>query len=376
MNCPIVKLTQKLIRIPSISPLDYGCQDILIKRLLRLGFIVEKININNTSNFWAYKGSGKSIVFLGHTDVVPSGNLDLWKYDPFQGYIENGILYGRGAVDMKGALAAMILAVEEFILSNKNNYKGRLGFLITSDEEDKGTDGIAQVVKILQSKGVKIDYCIVGEPTSSNYVGDYIKNGRRGSLNVELKIQGIQGHIAYPHLSNNPIHTSLPFLIKLIQKKWDAGNQFFPPTMLQISSIQVDNNKNNMIPSYICINFNIRFGPINTVLNIKKEIYKLLKRYNLNYTVKWNVAGNCFYTKPGKLLTSVKNAISKIQLKKTSLSTSGGTSDGRFLPELGAQVIELGLINKTIHQVNECVKISDLQVLTRIYQNILEEIMV
>ncbi|QCI26633.1 succinyl-diaminopimelate desuccinylase [Buchnera aphidicola (Thelaxes californica)] len=376
MLSDITKLTQELVQIPSISPYDKGCQKILIDRLLKLDFNVEEININNTNNFWAYKGSGKTFAFLGHTDVVPPGNLNLWNTHPFQGIIKNNCLYGRGAADMKGSLAAMIIAIERFFLKNHGLYKGRIAFLVTSDEEDKGIDGIAQVINILKEKKEKIDYCLVGEPTSTNYIGDIIKNGRRGSVNIELVIKGIQGHIAYPHLSINPIHKSLPFLVDLMNKEWDQGNHNFPPTMLQISNIKVDTEKNNVTPGEIIINFNLRTNGIRDIEDIKNNIQKLLSQYNLKYSIYYNISAKPYFTKPGILIDIVQQAVFKETGNFPKNSTSGGTSDGRFLSDLGSEVIELGLINRTIHQINENVQLLDLKILSRIYQNILELIMV
>ncbi|NIH16737.1 MAG: succinyl-diaminopimelate desuccinylase [Buchnera aphidicola (Periphyllus lyropictus)] len=372
----IIKLSKKFIKIPSVSPYDLGCQKIIFKRLKKIGFTIENININKTNNLLAFKGKGKTLIFLGHTDVVPVGNIKKWKTNPFNPIIINDFLFGRGISDMKGSLAAMIVATESYIQENPF-HKGRISFLITSDEESSGNDGTVKVVKILKKRKEMINYCLVGEPTSNTVLGDVIKNGRRGSLNVNLIIYGKQGHIAYPNLAENPIHKILNFVHQLVNFKWDKGNNYFQPSVLQISYISSGiKNITNVIPDFLKINFNIRY---NTEINKKIIIFqvkKFLLKYNLKYKIKWVHSAKPFITKSGKLLKVVKKSIYKYNSFFPVLSTSGGTSDGRFFSDMNTEIIELGLVNKTIHKVNECVKIKDLLSLSIIYKNILKNIFI
>jgi succinyl-diaminopimelate desuccinylase len=372
----IISLSKELIKIPSISPLDLGCQKILSKRLKNIGFVVENIKINRTSNLWAYHGSGETLTFIGHTDVVPPGDLKKWKSDPFEPIIINDYLYGRGSADMKGSISAMVIATENFIKKNPF-HKGRISFLITSDEESSACDGTEKVVKILKKRKEKINYCLVGEPTSDKILGDCIKNGRRGSLSAQLTIYGIQGHIAYPEFAKNPIHESFNFLNNLINLKLDSGNSFFQPSSLQIFNISSGKiNITNMIPNSIRIGFNIRY---NTEFNKKiffAKIKEMLLKYNLKNKISWHFSGNPFITSSGKLLNVVKNSIIKFSKLSPILSTSGGTSDGRFFSSMNSEIIELGPVNKTIHKINECVKVNDLKLLSKIYKNILKKIFI
>jgi len=367
-------LAKDLISIPSISPKEIGCHKIISDRLFSIGFNVTHINVEDTSNLWAVYGSvGKTIVFLGHTDVVPSGNVHDWIFPPFQPIVYKGSLFGRGSADMKGSIAAMIIAVERFIsIYPKDSY--RLMFIITSDEETKATNGTIKVVEHLISKREKIDYCIVGEPTSINKVGDTIKNGRRGSLTVNLTIYGIQGHIAYPKLADNPIHNVLPFLISIISKEWSKKDLFFSKTSVQISQIKSNLEVSNMIPGSLFIQFNFRFGTNITEDIIKSEFYKLLRFYKLRYSISWTLSAKPFITKPGNLLSTVSDVVYHFNRLKPMLSTDGGTSDGRFLIKTGAQVVELGPVNKTIHKVNEYVKVDDLQLLSQMYFEIIRQL--
>ncbi|QCI19214.1 succinyl-diaminopimelate desuccinylase [Buchnera aphidicola] len=374
MICPIVKLASKLISIPSISPNDNGCQNILIHKLKKIGFTIEKINKNTTNNFWAYRGTGKTLTFLGHTDVVPPGEILQWNTDPFNPTIKNNRLYGRGSADMKGSIAAMIIAVERFISKN-SNYNGRISFIITSDEESKATHGTIKVVKKLILRNEKIDYCIIGEPTSNTVLGDTLKNGRRGSLTGEIRIFGKQGHVAYPDLAENPIHKSLLFLHELTCIKWDNGNQYFDKTNLEIVTITSGNKINNMIPGEILIICNIRFNTETTVKSIKLKILNLLNKFNLKNTIIWTLSGLPFLTKNGILINIVRKSIKKYSCKNPKTSTSGGTSDGRFIALMKPEIVELGLINKTIHKINEYTEISDLKLLTLIYENIIEQVL-
>ncbi|QCI20249.1 succinyl-diaminopimelate desuccinylase [Buchnera aphidicola (Brachycaudus cardui)] len=374
MICSITKLAQKLIRIPSISPRDLGCQDIIITRLRKIGFIVETININDTKNFWAVRGTGKTLTFLGHTDVVPPGENKNWHSDPFDPVIHNGFLFGRGASDMKGALAAMIIAVENFIIKYPH-HEGRLSFLITSDEESSAIDGTIKVVKYLISKNDIIDYCLIGEPSSDNIVGDVIKNGRRGSLTANLIIHGIQGHIAYPELADNPIHKGLPIILKILSIKLDNGNSFFSPSSINIANIHAGDGTNNIIPGSLSVQFNIRFSTEVSDLDIKSKIKNILDENNVNYSIEWCLSGKPFITKKGVLLDTTIASIMNFNKIKPVLSTSGGTSDGRFVSLMGSEIVELGLTNHTIHKVNECVKISDLQILSLIYEDIIKKLL-
>ena len=373
MFCPIVYLTQQLIRCRSLSPKDDGCQELLIKRLKSIDFNIEQININDTSNFWATRGKGKTLVFAGHTDVVHPGNINDWNTPPFEPIINNGILFGRGAADMKGSLAAMIVAIERFIAMYPK-HQGRLAFLITSDEESSAINGTIKVIQRLMSRKEKIDYCIIGEPTSTNIVGDTIKNGRRGSITANLVIHGIQGHVAYPYLANNPIHIAIPILNKLINKIWDNGNKFFSPSNLQITNIQAGTGMNNIIPGNLLIQFNLRFNTELTESMIKNYFLKLLNYSNLNYNIEWILSAKPFISLCGELTDTVINVIIDFNKLKPEILTNGGTSDGRFIINICSQIVELGLINTTIHKINECVKISDLQLLSAMYQSIIEKL--
>ncbi|MGP1945602.1 MAG: succinyl-diaminopimelate desuccinylase [Arsenophonus sp. ER-EMS1-MAG3] len=374
MICPVLNLTQQLIQQPSISPDDHGCQIILIKRLKKLDFSIEVMSFDNTTNLWAYHGEPQSetLAFAGHTDVVPAGKIQDWRYPPFTPTLNNGLLYGRGAVDMKGSLAAMIIAAERFIIDFPN-HSGRLAFLITSDEESNSINGMAKVVDKLITRNEQIKYCIIGEPSSHFKLGDIIKNGRRGSLTATLIIKGTKGHIAYPHLANNPIHSSLQFLNELINKKWDIGNAFFSPTSMQIFDIYSDNTANNVIPSEFVIKFNFRFSNELTEKEIHQKVEVILKKYQFNYKIEWLLSANPFLTKKGKLFNIVNEVIEQCCHYKPLLSTDGGTSDARFITKMCSQIIELGHLNKTIHKVNECVSIFDLKRLCIIYNKIIKK---
>ncbi|MFP3036832.1 MAG: succinyl-diaminopimelate desuccinylase [Arsenophonus sp.] len=374
MICPVLNLTQQLIQQPSISPDDHGCQIILIKRLKKLDFSIEVMSFDNTTNLWAYHGEPQSetLAFAGHTDVVPAGKIQDWRYPPFTPTLNNGLLYGRGAVDMKGSLAAMIIAAERFIIDFPN-HSGRLAFLITSDEESNSINGMAKVVDKLITRNEQIKYCIIGEPSSHVKLGDIIKNGRRGSLTATLIIKGTKGHIAYPHLANNPIHSSLQFLNELINKKWDIGNAFFSPTSMQIFDIYSDNTANNVIPSEFVIKFNFRFSNELTEKEIHQKVEVILKKYQFNYKIEWLLSANPFLTKKGKLFNIVNEVIEQCCHYKPLLSTDGGTSDARFITKMCSQIIELGHLNKTIHKVNECVSIFDLKRLCIIYNKIIKK---
>lgn len=374
MFCPVIELTQQLIRRPSLSPDDAGCQAILIARLQALGFTIEPMNIGDTLNFWAWRGEGETLAFAGHTDVVPTGDADRWITPPFEPAIRDGMLYGRGTADMKGSLAAMVVAAERFVASHPA-HKGRLAFLITSDEEASATNGTVKVVEALMARNERLDYCLVGEPSSTEIVGDVVKNGRRGSMTANLTLHGVQGHVAYPHLADNPVHRALPALNELVATEWDQGNEFFPPTSMQIANMQAGTGSNNVIPGEFFVQFNFRFSTELTDEMIKTRVQALLDKHQLRYTLEWNVSGQPFLTSRGKLVDAVVNAVEHYNEIKPQLQTTGGTSDGRFIARMGAQVVELGPVNATIHKINECVKASDLQLLSRMYQRIMEQLL-
>jgi len=373
MFCPVIELAQQLIRRPSLSPDDAGCQAMLIARLEAIGFHVEPMHIGDTLNFWATRGQGETLAFAGHTDVVPPGDANRWISPPFEPSIRDGMLFGRGAADMKGSLAAMMVAAERFVAAHPN-HAGRLAFLITSDEEASAVNGTVKVVERLMARNERMDYCLVGEPSSTEVVGDVVKNGRRGSMTANLTIHGVQGHVAYPHLADNPVHRAMPALNELVATEWDQGNEFFPPTSMQIANVQAGTGSNNVIPGEFFVQFNFRFSTELTDQMIKDRVAALLDRHQLRYTLEWNVSGQPFLTSRGKLVDAVVNAVAHYNEIKPQLLTTGGTSDGRFIARMGAQVVELGPVNATIHKINECVKASDLQLLSRMYQRIMEQL--
>ncbi|MCW0319297.1 succinyl-diaminopimelate desuccinylase [Pantoea dispersa] len=373
MFCPVIELAQQLIRRPSLSPDDAGCQAMLIARLEAIGFDVEPMHIGDTLNFWATRGQGETLAFAGHTDVVPPGDANRWISPPFEPSIRDGMLFGRGAADMKGSLAAMVVAAERFVAAHPN-HAGRLAFLITSDEEASAVNGTVKVVERLMARNERMDYCLVGEPSSTEVVGDVVKNGRRGSMTANLTIHGVQGHVAYPHLADNPVHRAMPALSELVATEWDQGNEFFPPTSMQIANVQAGTGSNNVIPGEFFVQFNFRFSTELTDQMIKDRVAALLDRHQLRYTLEWNVSGQPFLTSRGKLVDAVVNAVAHYNEIKPQLLTTGGTSDGRFIARMGAQVVELGPVNATIHKINECVKASDLQLLSRMYQRIMEQL--
>lgn len=373
MTCPVIELAQQLIRRPSVSPRDEGCQKLLIDRLKSIGFTIETLNFEDTKNFWAWRGVGRTLVFAGHTDVVPAGDEKYWLNPPFEATIRDGILYGRGAADMKGALSAMVVAAERFVGSHVHQ-KGRLAFLITSDEEGDALNGTVKVVEKLITRNEKVDYCLIGEPSSSNRVGDVIKNGRRGSITASVHIYGIQGHVAYSNLADNPIHRAIPALNSLVSTKWDNGNEFFPPTSIQIIEIRAGDISNNVIPGDLWVKFNFRFSTELIDIEIKKRVKELLDQYKLHYDIKWSISGYPFLTKRGELVDATINTVKHYSKLIPSLLTTGGTSDGRFIAKMGAQVVELGAVNATIHKVNECVGTHELQLLSLMYQHIMNQI--
>lgn len=374
MNGETLQLLEHLISCKSISPNDDNCQEIISDRLSDIGFTCERINFSNTKNLWARIGKDNPLFcFACHTDVVPPGDINLWKFDPFIPTIEKGILYGRGSADMKSGLAASITAVERYLKNTK--LKGSISFLITSDEEGDASFGTVKVVEVLKKRKELIDYCVITEPTSSSKLGDIIKNGRRGSLNGKLVIKGKQGHIAYPELAINPIHKSFDILNELINYQWDKGNEYFPPTSLQISNINSGNDALNVIPSSVEIAFNLRFSSDITVKQIKSITNNILQKYNIEYSLDWNLSGNSFLTKNSNLIKTAIAAIKKECNLEAKLSTSGGTSDGRFIKDIASQLIEFGPINKSIHQINENIKVEDILKTSKIYENILIDIL-
>ncbi len=374
-NDPTLALALDLISRPSVTPEDEGCQPLMIERLQKLGFNIENLRFADVDNFWARKNtSGPLLVFAGHTDVVPTGPVEQWDVHPFKPEIIDGILYGRGAADMKGSLACMIVACENFIAEHPE-HKGSIGFLITSDEEGPSINGTVKVIEHLEARNEKIDMCLVGEPSSTNKVGDVVKNGRRGSLSGNLTVLGKQGHVAYPHLAENPIHTAAPALAELTQEKWDEGNDFFPATSFQISNINAGTGANNVIPGDCKILFNLRFSTELSEAEIKQRVEAILNKHHLNYELEWVLSGHPFLTPEGELVEATCKAIKDVCGYTTELSTAGGTSDGRFIAPTGAQVLELGPLNATIHQVNEHVNANDLITLTKIYQRMMEHLL-
>ena len=371
-----IELAQSLIACASLTPLDAGCQALLIAELQRLNFTIERLKFGEVDNFWATHGHGHPVmVFAGHTDVVPTGPLADWRFPPFKPTISEGYLYGRGAADMKGSLSAMVVAAQQF-LHQHPHHRGTLAFLVTSDEEGPAVDGTAKVVDYLQAQGKSMDWCVIGEPASVNQVGDAIKIGRRGSLGGKIHIRGIQGHIAYPHLSRNPIHEFAPALEELCQIEWDQGNEFFPPTTFQFSNIHAGTGATNVIPGHLEADFNLRYSTAITQEHIKATLQATLKKYPLQFDIQWLDSGNPFLTKKGELIIAAQQAIREVMEKEPELSTTGGTSDGRFIAPLGVQVVEIGPLNKTIHKVDECVGVDELLQLTRIYQRMLELLLI
>ncbi|OOZ41887.1 succinyl-diaminopimelate desuccinylase [Solemya elarraichensis gill symbiont] len=369
-------LATNLINRNSVTPEDAGCQEVMIERLERIGFTIERLRFGDVDNFWARRGSdGPLFAFAGHTDVVPTGDVEKWRCDPFKSEIHDGMLYGRGAADMKGSLAAMITATEAFVAAHPD-HRGSIGYLITSDEEGPAIDGTVKVVETLEARDEKIDWCLVGEPSSTDKVGDVIKNGRRGSLNAKLTVHGKQGHVAYPHLAENPIPLAAPAIAELSAIEWDRGNDHFPPTSFQISNINGGTGATNVIPAMVEMLINWRFSTENSAEQIRNRTTELFDRYGLRYELEWNLSGLPFLTAEGELVEAAQHAISSVAGYETQLSTSGGTSDGRFIAPTGAQVLELGPLNATIHQINECVSVTDLDQLSSIYEAILKRLLV
>ncbi|MGM8850838.1 succinyl-diaminopimelate desuccinylase [Salinicola halophyticus] len=368
-------LALELLERPSVTPDDHGCQTLMIERLERIGFQVERMTIGGIENFWATRGQhGPLLAFAGHTDVVPSGPEREWDHPPFEPVIDDaGFLCGRGAADMKGSLAAMVTAAERFVAAHPDHH-GRIAFLITADEEGPAIHGTRAVVERLRERHEPLDYCIVGEPSSTRQLGDVIKNGRRGSLGGMLRVRGIQGHVAYPHLARNPIHQALPVLSELVNEPWDAGNDFFPATSFQISNLYAGTGATNVVPGELEVTFNFRYSSEVTQDQLRERVEHKLAAHGLDYQLDWTLNGEPFLTAAGELLEAAQDACETITGHRPALSTSGGTSDGRFIATLGTQVIELGPVNATIHQVNERIRADDLDTLSRIYEATLERL--
>jgi len=369
-------LAQTLIARASLTPLDKGCQEILIARLKVLGFHIETMRFGEVDNLWARRGNTAPVVcFAGHTDVVPTGPLEQWDSDPFVPTIRHDCLYGRGAADMKSSLAAFITAIEAF-LNKHSDHQGSIALLITSDEEGVAINGTVKVVETLQARGELLDYCIVGEPTCVDKFGDTIKNGRRGSLSGNLTIKGIQGHIAYPQLAKNPIHLAAPAITDLANTEWDQGNEYFPPTTWHISNIHAGTGATNVIPGKLNILFNFRFSTASAITSLKDRVHTILDRHQLDYDLVWELSGKPFLTPKGELANAISDAITQVTAINPELSTSGGTSDGRFIADICKQVVEFGPRNATIHKINEHVHVADLEKLASIYQITLENLLI
>ena len=375
MRDPVLDLTCELIRCQSVTPLDDGCQGLLKSRLATQGFAITDLDKADVSNFYATRGSGSPhFVFAGHTDVVPPGDLVDWTSPPFEPTLRGGYLFGRGAADMKSSLAAMIVATEEFLTKHPAP-RGTLAFLITSDEEGPAEHGTRHVVGHLRETGCIPDLCVVGEPSSANQLCDTLRNGRRGSLNGQLTIRGVQGHVAYPDLADNPIHRALPFLKALTSIEWDRGNDYYPPTSLQISNIAAGTGASNVIPGSLLISCNFRYSTEQTAEGLQQAVAELLVEHGLDATARWQLSGKPFLTRSGKLIDTVQRVVSELLDTECALSTSGGTSDGRFIAPMGCELVELGPVNASIHKVDECVAVADLQPLARVYERVLEELL-
>ena len=372
----VLKLTSELICNASVTPEDAGCQKLIAERLEKLGFKATHLRFDDVDNLWITHGdSAPLFTFAGHTDVVPTGPLAEWDTDPFVAEIRDNYLYGRGAADMKGGIAAMVVAAEQFVQDHPD-HNGTIAFLITSDEEGPSINGTRKVIDYLNDNAIKIDWCIVGEPSSDQQLADVIRIGRRGSLNGILTIKGTQGHVAYPDIAENPIHKASTFLAEITSTEWDQGNDSFPPTTFQISNLNAGTGAENVIPGSMNLLFNFRYSTETTQNELQDKVTSLLNKHNLDYELEWKLSGLPFLTESGKLVDASCHAIKEICGIETICSTGGGTSDGRFIAPTGAEVIELGVVNDTIHKINECVKVDDLETLTKIYKNILEQLLI
>ncbi|WP_042298666.1 succinyl-diaminopimelate desuccinylase [Paraburkholderia kururiensis] len=371
-------LTEQLIARASVTPDDQHCQQILIERLAPLGFTCETIESHGVTNLWAVRrgtdgANGKLLAFAGHTDVVPTGPLEQWRSPPFVPSIREGKLYGRGAADMKTSLAGFVVASEEFVAAHPQ-HRGAIAFLITSDEEGPATDGTVKVVELLKARGERLDYCIVGEPTSTATLGDVVKNGRRGSMSGKLTIKGVQGHIAYPHLAKNPVHLFAPALAELVAERWDDGNEYFPPTTWQVSNLHSGTGASNVIPGHADVLFNFRFSTASTVEGLQQRVHAILDRHGLDYDLQWTVSGLPFLTPRGELSNALEKAIRDETGVTTELSTTGGTSDGRFIARICPQVVEFGPPNGSIHKIDEHIDVAFVEPLKNVYRRVLEQL--
>lgn len=368
-------LTLDLIARNSVTPADAGCQAAMCERLAAAGFEIETLRYGSVENFWAKRGqAGPVLCFAGHTDVVPTGPLEEWKTDPFKPVIRDGVLYGRGAADMKSGLAAMVTATTQFVRETPK-HRGSIAFLITSDEEGPSVDGTKRVVETLKARREVVDWCVVGEPSSELQIGDTIKIGRRGSFSGRLTVHGVQGHVAYPQLAENPVHMLAPALAELTSRTWDQGNEFFQPTTFQISNLNAGTGAPNVIPGELKARFNLRYSPVQTLEGLKDTVEGILRKHGIRYTLEWYLSGEPFYTPPGPLSAASVRAIEEVTGRTPKLSTGGGTSDGRFIAPMGAQVVEIGVVNATIHKVNECVRVEEIDALHEIYLRVLRNLL-
>ncbi|MEO8004825.1 MAG: succinyl-diaminopimelate desuccinylase [Betaproteobacteria bacterium] len=375
MTSATFELARELISRVSVTPNDGGCQDVLAQRLARVGFTIERMRFGDVDNLWARRGTSRPlVVFAGHTDVVPTGPIGQWHSDPFTPTVRDGVLYGRGAADMKSSIAAFVTSIEAFLATHPD-HPGSIALLITSDEEGVAINGTVKVVETLHARNEHMDYCIIGEPSSVNALGDTMKNGRRGSLSGDLLVRGVQGHIAYPHLSRNPVHQFAPALAQLSAMRWDEGNEYFPPTTWQISNIAAGTGATNVIPGELRVQFNFRFSTASTVEQLKTRVHEILDSHGLEYELAWWLSGRPFLTPKGKLVQSLSKAVNAVTGRTPELSTSGGTSDGRFIADVCKEVVELGPINASIHKLDEHILLADLDALSRIYQLTLVDIL-
>jgi succinyl-diaminopimelate desuccinylase len=371
----VLELARQLIARPSVTPRDAGCLDLIAARLAPVGFTTARFDCGDVANLWAQRGSGAPLLCLaGHADVVPPGPLDKWRSSPFEPTLRDGMLYGRGAADMKSSLAAFVVAVERFVAGHPD-HRGSIALLLTSDEEGDAVDGTVRVVEALQARGERIDHCIVGEPTAASRLGDTVKNGRRGSLSGRLTVRGVQGHVAYPDLARNPVHQAAPALAELAAAEWDRGGDGFPPTSWQMSNIHAGTGANNVIPGTLEVQFNFRFAPVSRPDELRHRLEAVLDRHGLDYEIQWTLSARPYLTPPGELVAAVFEAIRREIGIEAELSTTGGTSDGRFIAEICPQVIELGPLNATIHKIDECIAVADLEPLVRIYVGVMERLL-
>ena len=370
-----LELTQDLISRRSVTPADEGCQDVMSRRLEAAGFRIERLRYGIVDNLWARRGTESPVLcFAGHTDVVPTGPLEEWKSDPFLPVVRDGVLYGRGAADMKSGLAAMVTASEQFVREYPK-HKGSIAFLITSDEEGPSVDGTKKVMETLNARGEKIDWCIVGEPSSEKAIGDTIKIGRRGSFSGRLTVHGVQGHVAYPQLADNPVHSFAPALAELVARVWDQGTEHFQPTTFQISNFNAGTGAPNVIPGELKARFNLRYSPVQTLDGLKEQVEGILRKHGVKFTIEWYLSGEPFYTSPGVFSEAVSKAVAEVRGAAPTYSTGGGTSDGRFIAPTGAQVVELGVVNASIHKVNENVRVAEIDALHQMYFNALRNLL-